>query len=57
MGVIAGLAARELGISVRTLAVWADQGKLRAERSAGGWRLYDAADVQRLKRKLMTRKS
>ena len=55
MGIIASQAARELGISARTLALWADKGKIQAERSAGGWRLYDPADVARVKRELAKR--
>lgn len=56
MGIIASQAARELGISARTLATWADKKKIKSERSVGGWRLYDWSDVQRLKRKLARRK-
>ena len=56
MGIIASQAARELGLSARTLATWADCGKIKAVRSAGGWRLYDPADVARLKRMLARRK-
>lgn len=55
MGIIASQAARELGISARTLATWADQGKILATRSAGGWRLYSMVDVQRLKREMLKR--
>lgn len=57
MGMIASQAARELGISARTLATWADKGKIKAERSAGGWRIYDAKDVQRVKEMLNRRGS
>lgn len=52
MGILASQAARELGISSRTLAIWADKGRIRAERSTGNWRLYNAGDVTRLKAKL-----
>lgn len=55
MGIIAGQAAREIGVSVRTLALWADQGKIRVKRMAGGWRLYHEDDVQKLKRKMQQR--
>lgn len=55
MGIIASQAARELGISTRTLAVWADKGKICASRSNGGWRLYDQDDVRRLKRQIEKR--
>jgi len=56
IGIIASQAARELEISPRTLAGWADCGKIKAVRSAGGWRLYDPADVARLKRALEKRR-
>jgi len=55
MGIIASQAAREIGVSARTLAAWADCGKIKAVRSAGGWRLYDPRDVQRLKRQMARR--
>ena len=52
MGIIASHAARELGVCTRTLANWADQGKVKFEVSVGGWRFYDPNDVARLKRTL-----
>ena len=57
MGIIASQAARELGISARTLATWADKGRIKSVRSAGGWRLYDEKDVQRLKQALLKRQA
>ena len=56
MGIIASVAARELGISPRTLAGWADSGKIKATKTVGGWRLYDPRDVSRLKRDLAIRR-
>ena len=52
---IASQAAREIGVSTRTLAEWADRGRIRHVRSAAGWRFYDADDVARLKRELKKR--
>ena len=48
MGIIASVAARAIGVSVRTLAVWEKKGRIHAVRTAGGWRLYDPGDVARL---------
>jgi DNA-binding transcriptional MerR regulator len=55
MGIIASQAARELGISARTLATWADKKKIKSDRSAGGWRLYAWEDVKRLKKEMLKR--
>lgn len=55
MGVTAGMASRALGVSTTTLSSWADKGRIKVTRSAGGWRLYDAADVERLKKRLEKR--
>lgn len=55
MGVTAGMASRALGVSTTTLSSWADKGRIKVTRSAGGWRLYDAADVERLKKRLERR--
>lgn len=49
MGILPHVAARELGISPRTLDIWARTGRIKFERSAGGWRLYDPRDVERLR--------
>lgn len=55
MGVIGSVAARELGIAQRTLARWTDQGRIKAERTVGGWRLYQQSDVLKLKQELSKR--
>ncbi len=55
MGIIASQAARELGISARTLATWADRGRIKSVRSAGGWRLYEEKDLARLKIEMLKR--
>ena len=52
MGLIAMQAAGLLGVSTRTLAVWADKGRLKATRTAGRWRIYAWEDVKRLKKEL-----
>lgn len=52
MGVISSVAARELGISSRTICNWADRGLIKAQRSVCGWRLFDMQDVERLKSEL-----
>ncbi|MEO8076715.1 MAG: helix-turn-helix domain-containing protein [Acidobacteriota bacterium] len=41
-------AGRVLDKSVQTVRVWADSGKLPSTRTAGGWRLFRRADVERL---------
>jgi molybdopterin-binding protein len=43
-----GEAAEILGVSPETVRRWADDGRLTAERSAGGQRLVRRADVARL---------
>jgi DNA-binding transcriptional MerR regulator len=44
-----GALARRTGLPVRTLRFWSDEGVVRpAGRSAGGYRLYDAAGVARV---------
>jgi molybdopterin-binding protein len=42
-----GEVAELLGVSVDTVRRWADAGRLKSRRSAGGRRLIDAADVAR----------
>lgn len=39
------MAAEVLGVSVDTVRRWADSGRLRTARSAGGQRLIDGADL------------
>jgi molybdopterin-binding protein len=43
-----GQAAELLGLSVDTLRRWAERGRLRVRRSAGGQRLVSLAEVRRL---------
>lgn len=42
-----GQAAEVLGVSVDTVRRWADSGRLKTERSSGGQRLVDGADLAR----------
>jgi molybdopterin-binding protein len=42
-----GEAAELLGVSVDTVRRWADSGRLRTRRSAGGQRVIDGADLAR----------
>jgi excisionase family DNA binding protein len=43
-----GDAAKELGISTKTLRRWADSGKIRSERSPSGQRRFFLADIKRI---------
>jgi molybdopterin-binding protein len=43
----AGQAAELLGVSVDTVRRWADGGKLQTQRSEGGHRMIDGADLAR----------
>lgn len=43
-----GEAAKELGISVKTVRRWADAGKLRFERSPSGHRRFYLSDIKRI---------
>ncbi|MFP4101900.1 IS607 family transposase [Coleofasciculus sp.] len=43
-----GDAAKELGISTKTLRRWADSGKIRSERSPSGQRRFFLSDVKRI---------
>ena len=47
-----GQASTLLGVSVDTVRRWADAGRLRSRRSAGGQRLVDGADLARLAEEL-----
>ena len=49
------IAAHELGISERTLDKWAKIGRVKYERSAGGWRLFDTAEIERVKAALIAK--
>jgi DNA-binding transcriptional MerR regulator len=44
------IAAKQLGISPKTLASWEKAGKIKADRTASGWRLYSAFDIAKLKK-------
>ncbi|MDD5628889.1 MAG: MerR family transcriptional regulator [Elusimicrobia bacterium] len=57
MGILPSIAARELRVSPSTLRLWEAQGKIRAERSGGNWRLYKESDILRLKRKMDKRRA
>lgn len=46
-----GTAAKLSGYSIKTLRRWADEGKVRAERSPGGHRLINRDDVSALPKK------
>jgi excisionase family DNA binding protein len=50
MGYLSSVAARELGISARTLSKWADRGIIHAERTNGGWRLFPPEEIERVRR-------
>lgn len=52
---LAGEASRLLGISTRTLSLWADKGKVRVRRMSGGWRLYSVSDIVRMGKELKRR--
>jgi excisionase family DNA binding protein len=43
-----GDAAKELGVSVKTIRRWSDSGKLKFERSPSGHRRYNLADLKRI---------
>lgn len=43
-----GEAAKELGVSVKTVRRWTDSGKLRSERSPSGHRRYFLSDIKRI---------
>ncbi|MEO8077054.1 MAG: helix-turn-helix domain-containing protein [Acidobacteriota bacterium] len=46
--ILTSQAARILNVAPETVRVWEGSGRLRAVRTAGGVRLFDLADVQRL---------
>lgn len=48
MTISIGEAAKELGVSVKTIRRWADSGKLRTERSPSGHRRFFIADIKRI---------
>jgi len=54
-GMIAMMAAAQLGISTRSLARYAERGRIPFQKSPGGWRIYSPAAVARLKRQMERR--
>lgn len=46
-GLTVGDTARILGVSVSSVKLWTDQGKLSCERTESGHRRYDPDEVQR----------
>lgn len=48
MSISIGEAAKELGISTKTLRRWADADKIRSERSPSGQRRFFLADIKRI---------
>jgi len=44
--------ARELDIAAETVREWADSGKLPMRRTAGGIRVFERADIERVRRAL-----
>jgi excisionase family DNA binding protein len=48
MTISIGDAAKELGVSVKTVRRWAEAGKIRYERSPSGHRRFYISDVKRL---------
>lgn len=48
MTISIGDAAKELGVSVKTVRRWAESGKLRFERSPSGHRRFYLADIKRI---------
>ena len=56
MGILSGLAARELEVSSKTLNRWADEGRIRCVRSVTGWRLYPPSEIERVRKLLEARR-
>ena len=46
---VSGDAAKALGCSVQAVRKMEERGILRCQRTAGGFRLFDAAEVERVK--------
>tara|TARA_Y100000310_G_scaffold316055_2_gene367336 strand:+ start:496 stop:687 length:192 start_codon:yes stop_codon:yes gene_type:complete len=40
--------AKLAGVSSRTIRNWSDQGKIKAERTDGGHRRFDRAEIEKL---------
>lgn len=49
MRILLHVAAQELGLSPRTLDRWARIGLIKFTRSAGGWRMFESAEIARVK--------
>lgn len=47
---LASESARCLGVSVETLRAWADSGKINSQRTAGGFRIFLASDVEAMRK-------
>ena len=52
MTVLIHVAAKELGISPRTLDGWVKNGRVKCERSAGGWRMFDSMEIAKVKARM-----
>lgn len=52
MTVTINAASRELGISSSTLSHWAKTGRIKYERTAGGWRVFDVEEISRIKARM-----
>ena len=50
--ILSSEAARILGISVQSVRVWANAGRLRATKTAGGVRLFSRSEVEQLRASL-----
>ena len=55
MKVLIHVAAQELGLSPRTLDKWARTGRIKFTKSAGGWRMFDSAEIAKVKAKYAKR--
>ncbi len=49
-------AARLIGVSQSTIRLWANSGKLPAQKLAGGMNVFELADVERLAAERQVRK-
>jgi putative resolvase len=50
------IASKELGVSVQTLRIWADEGKIKYIRGAGNGRLYDTSSITNKEKNQETKK-
>lgn len=51
-GLLPSQAAAIVGVSTATLAAWEAQGRIRASRTAAGWRIYHPADIAKVRMRL-----